>query len=692
MKSLVQTLLVSALAATAGGAAGAVSVNGTDISAGSGDGWTYEAPAVRLTGSGPYVVSGTDVTGKTVLCAEADCTVVASNLVLSAASTGLRFRGDGYYFADSVAEDGAGRSVAAFPEGLFHSSVPTAVLAPDDPASAAGQSFTWSDVWRPSNVTWEESDTNSAAVVWAGERFVAATFRGGFLVSEDGAEWRTAKWDGHPVNLRAVARGGANGGTLVAASTQGLWTSCNGGLSWTQATNLYANAVVWSDGLFVAVGGDDPAQAVYWSPDGANWHARRFSGQAGTLSVLVAGGNGRFLAGSRSGWRALHLENGEMVSDGTASVSATKIAAAAGNGRYVASTLPYDTGLRVSANGVDWTRADKQDGTFVSIVWKDGRFLAEGVAKNDGLRYEGLWTSEDGASWTRVPDDFSRGLPALDCGEHAVSLSLAGTGNGFAGGLYAPAVRIAPGASLDVAAQGAAPAALQAFGNRYAAAFGGGLDEDAGSFVQRSATLIAAGGGFAPDVGPGRGGTAAAGATILGGSLLPAGGAIVPAPSNGVEAVRCVVVKGLAPGEAAQLANLPAYYGTDGIVADANGRVYLWLPAAAESFRFIAGGSLRRVAAGGGETVAETLPPPKVEDVSFAPATPGALEVTMRVFSPVEAEALAPAYATDLSTLSSGGGAALAPSRVEQIAEDEFELTFSLPAEAGSGFFVIRAK
>jgi hypothetical protein len=690
--SRLPALLFSSL--LVGAAFADVTVNGAAVSPDGGDGWDYEAPVVRLTGPGPFVVSGTDLAGGTVLRAESNCTVVASNLLLSAAATGQRSRGDGFYFADSVAEDGAGRSVAAFPEGLFYSSVPTAVLPPDDPAAASGSFFTWSDAWRPSNVTWEESGTNFAAVVWTGERFVAATFRGGFLVSENGAAWRAANYGGDPANLRAVARN-ADSGTLAAASTRGLWTSRDGGLSWSQATNHWANSVVWKDGLFVAVGyvkGGAGPQAVYWSADdGETWRARYFSDQPGELMFVVAGGGGRFLAGGTKCWRALHLENGELVSDGTAPVSATKLATAAGNGRYVASTLPYDTGLRVSTNGVDWTRADKQDATFFSIVWKDGRFLADGVVEGDGYRYEGLWASEDGASWECLQDGSERGLPALDCGAHAVSLSISGTGNGLEGGLYAPAVHIAPGGSLDVAAQGSAPAALQAFGNRYAAAFGGGLDEGAGAFVQRSATLFAAGGVYAPDIGPGRGGAATTAATILGGSLCPAGWWIDPAPSNDVDAVRCVVVENLAPGAAVSLANLPGNYGTNGIVADAYGRVYLWLPAAAESFRFIADGSLRRVAAGG-NCIVEALPPPKVEEATFAAPTNGVMEVKMRVFSPVETNALSSVYATDLSSLSSGGGAALAPASVEQLSDDEYELTFRLPAAPDSGFLVIQAK
>lgn len=686
MKSQAVLLLSAALA---GVASAAVTVNGAAVAAGaSGAGWTYDEPVVRLIGPGPFAISGADLAGGTLLSAESDCSVVASNLVLDASATGLRARGDGWDVASAFAEDGAGRSVAVFPDGLYRATAPTAALPPGDPAAASGSTFVWGDVWERSNVSWEPNATNRAVVVWTGERFIAARFRGGFMVSEDGAAWRAAKWDGHAVNLSAVARGGADGGTLVAASPEGLWRSRDGGLSWTQATNLYANAVVWSDGLFVAVGGDDPAQAAFWSPDGAEWLARGFSGQNGTLSILVAGGNGSFLAGSRSGWRALRLENGEMVSAGTAPVSATKLATAAGNGVFVASWLPEGTGLRVSTNGVDWARADKQDGTFLSIVFRDGRFLAEGYDENGA--YAGLWTSENGRTWTLSADAFEEGAPALDCGTHAVKLLVAGAGNSLAGGLYAPAVRVAPGGSLDVSASDAAPAALSAGGGRRAAAIGGGIDEDAGAFVQRGATLFADGGYGAPDIGPGAGGATGDGVTILGGSLRPTSG-FFPAPSNGVEAVRCVVVEGLAPGESAALANLPDGYGTDGVVADAAGRVYLWLPAAAESFRFLAGGALRRVAAGGGSVLAETLPDPKVESARFVAAPDGALEVVLRVSSPVEAEALAPAFATDLAALTAGGGERLAPTRVEPVGEDEYELAFRLPDAGDAGFLVLRA-
>ena len=702
MKSLVQTLLVSALAATAGGAAGAVSVNGTDISAGSGDGWTAQIlnpdgdwyRHVHLTNSGPFVVSGTDVTGKTVLCAETDCTVVVSNLVLSNAGSGYRLHRDGIGLALAVATNGTGRSVAVFPDGLYHSSGGIGTVFPDDPAAAyCSRVFTWSDVWDPSNVSWTPHETNSAAVVWTGERFVAARFRGGFMVSEDGDEWRAAQWDGHPVNLRAVARNPASG-TLVAASTEGLWRSADGGLSWVQSTNLSSYAVVRSDGLFVAVGNSKGApQGVFWSgDDGATWRARYFSDQNGALYILVAGGDGRFLAGGPSGWRALHLENGEIVSDGTASMSASKFAVASdGGGSYVA-CAGEGTGLRESDDGLQWTRSGVTNSTFCSLVFRGEAFDAEGVT-SDG-RYTGeLLKERYDDFWHGRFDDCGQGRSALLCGTNAVKLVVSGTGNRLVGGPYVSGVSVQPGGTLELSAEDAGPAALEVRGGCYGSAIGGGwFDCSSGSFVQRSATLFARGGAGAPDIGPGPGSVPAGPVTILGGSLRPYGGWIDPAPSNGVEEVRCVVVKGLAPGEAAQLANLPADYGTDGVVADADGCVYLWLPEAAESFRFIAGGSLRRVAAGGGETVAETLPDPKVETAAFAPAEDGSMTVTLRVSSPVEAEALAPVYATDLSALAAGGGSRLAPSRVERVDDDEYEVSFNLPAASDSGFFVIQAK
>ena len=66
---------------------------------------------------------------------------------------------------------------------------------------------------------------------------------------------------------------------------------------------------------------------------------------------------------------------------------------------------------------------------------------------------------------------------------------------------------------------------------------------------------------------------------ITGGSVkaTDAGAATVAVNASGA-ALSCVEVPGLAPGAAVAFDGLPGYYGTSGICADAEGRVYLWLP------------------------------------------------------------------------------------------------------------------
>ena len=63
---------------------------------------------------------------------------------------------------------------------------------------------------------------------------------------------------------------------------------------------------------------------------------------------------------------------------------------------------------------------------------------------------------------------------------------------------------------------------------------------------------------------------------ILGGSVLPVLGRLSPAASNNIEQVYCVTVPGLSPSAPVTLEGLDGY-GTDGIVADESGSVYLWL-------------------------------------------------------------------------------------------------------------------
>ncbi len=104
------------------------------------------------------------------------------------------------------------------------------------------------------------------------------------------------------------------------------------------------------------------------------------------------------------------------------------------------------------------------------------------------------------------------------------------------------------------------------------------------------------------------GGTVAATAmngavTILGGSLRC--GAFDCAPSNRSERVWCVTVTNLTPNASVALTGLGDYR-VDGIVADADGRICLWLPDG--DLAFSANGVLMRAIVDGADCFAEVLP------------------------------------------------------------------------------------
>ena len=92
-------------------------------------------------------------------------------------------------------------------------------------------------------------------------------------------------------------------------------------------------------------------------------------------------------------------------------------------------------------------------------------------------------------------------------------------------------------------------------------------------------TITATGGESAHDIGAGANTEIAGdGTRIIGGSVHCVGStALTPAASNATEQVYCVTVTNLVPNAAVTISGLNGY-GTDGIFADADGKVYLWLP------------------------------------------------------------------------------------------------------------------
>jgi hypothetical protein len=115
----------------------------------------------------------------------------------------------------------------------------------------------------------------------------------------------------------------------------------------------------------------------------------------------------------------------------------------------------------------------------------------------------------------------------------------------------------------------------------YGAGIGGGDEGSGGTVAINGGTVFAQGGTGGADIGPGRNGVVAGANTFTGGSICLAAGDVSLQPSNNTEQVFCAVVSGFAPGARVEFTNrgtLPTYYVTDGIYADNDGIIYLWLP------------------------------------------------------------------------------------------------------------------
>ena len=137
---------------------------------------------------------------------------------------------------------------------------------------------------------------------------------------------------------------------------------------------------------------------------------------------------------------------------------------------------------------------------------------------------------------------------------------------------------------------------VEAEGGEGAAAIGGGLNGKYGTVTVTGGTVRARGGNNAPDMIAG-GSTRGGGAfRITGGSVVLGRGTVAPAPSNGTDRVWCVTVTNLTPNATATVTGL-GDYGTNDVVADGDGKIYLWLPNGERTFDVKSGGTTRRYSA-----------------------------------------------------------------------------------------------
>ena len=117
-------------------------------------------------------------------------------------------------------------------------------------------------------------------------------------------------------------------------------------------------------------------------------------------------------------------------------------------------------------------------------------------------------------------------------------------------------------------------------GNGGGACIGAGYNGTYGDVAISGGTVIANTDAFRTlAIGDGYGTDGFGKVTITGGSVNAVPEYIHPAPSNTTVAVYCVTVSNLTANAAVALDGLPPGYGTTDIYANADGNVYLWLPA-----------------------------------------------------------------------------------------------------------------
>ena len=179
-----------------------------------------------------------------------------------------------------------------------------------------------------------------------------------------------------------------------------------------------------------------------------------------------------------------------------------------------------------------------------------------------------------------------------------------------------PGLHVPAGAEIRIGSRFGECGVLSVFGGRYAAGIGGGDEEDAGTIEILGGTVVAVMGGRGDaDIGGGADGAGAT-VTITGGSIKAE--TIANAPVNAAgQVVWCVTVTNLVPGSVVRPSGLTGY-GVDGIMADVEGKIYLWLPDGEHAFT---ANGLRYAATVAGTAVTATC-------VGPAAVSPSRLEVT----------------------------------------------------------------
>jgi uncharacterized delta-60 repeat protein len=256
-----------------------------------------------------------------------------------------------------------------------------------------------------------QSDYSAATFInhveWdaATNQFVAVGSGGNVHTSSNGGQW----------NRRAVLSGflsqvGRFGSKLVATGSGSVFTSTDGGSTWTTTSTFggaQLNSLATSSAQAVVVGN---AGAIYTSPDAVTWTSRT----SGTTSILkrVVNGNGRFVAvggldGGGTSIVVLTSDDGITWTPRTTGTTGQLWGVDYANSTFVAVGSANVNGggafaLRSTDNGVTWSRVEIPGASFLySVRYQAGRWVAAGSGNVLAI------STDNGLTWTYKP------LPAV---------------------------------------------------------------------------------------------------------------------------------------------------------------------------------------------------------------------------------------------------------------------------------------
>ncbi len=348
---------------------------------------------------------------------------------------------------------------------------PTAATAAATPAAATLSSLTWSRVPGDEAVFGGEGGQAMASVTAGGPGLVAVGREvsgrdsdAAVWTSPDGVTWSRVPHDEAVFGgeaSQAMASVTVGGPGLVAVGSDGptddsdaaVWTSPDG-ITWSRVPHDDAvlggegdqsmNSVTVGGPGLVAVGSEGPLSnsnaAVWTSPDGVTWsrvpHDNAVFGSEGDQSMnsVTVGGPGLVAVGSvGSGgdsdaavWTSTDGITWSRVPDDEAAVLGGRLSqlmldvTVGGPGLVVVgsegSFSNSEAAVWTSPDGVTWSRVPHDDAVFggrfsqamVSVTVGGPGLVAvgwDGPFSELRLRRAVVWTSPDGITWSRVPDD-----------------------------------------------------------------------------------------------------------------------------------------------------------------------------------------------------------------------------------------------------------------------------------------------